>query len=449
MKFLKVNHKSKSRIAFILILLSYNHIVNAQESVSISLQEAWQRANTYSKELQLRNVDTKIGEEKILDAKSKWLPELGVNASYGKLANIPVFKNGILKSPEYIPLEDHSVYDAGIEAYFNLYNGHKTKTKVKQAETKQALLHYLEEASSSDIHYKVAKNYLSIQASLAFKKLIERNIYKNNERLNQIKKLYQNGVVLKSDLLRSQLQLSQQKTNLLKMENNLELSTQQLNILIGYNDDQAIVPADSIAIGFESIKTELLYQDYLGQAIQLSPLEKIAQAQITLTQLYEKDVKAEKLPKIGFFGEYTYSYPQIKLYPYSNSPYLMGVAGIKVSYNISALYHDKHKEKAASISIRKQKLAKKITEDQLRIGVKTAYKRFHENLKEIKVTKMNIQQAEENYRIVNQTYFNQLALLTDLLTADTQLLQAKFELVNNQISAKLHYYQLLKTTGQL
>ena len=145
-----------------------------------------------------------------------------------------------------------------------------------------------------------------------------------------MKKLYQNGVVLKSDLLRSQLQLSRQKTNLLKIENNLELSTQQLNILIGFDDDQAIEPTDSIAIGSEYIKTELLYQDYLGQAIQLSPLEKIARAQITMMQLYEKDVKAEKLPKIGFFGEYTYSYPQIKLYPYSNSPYLMGVAGIKV-----------------------------------------------------------------------------------------------------------------------
>ena len=449
MKFLKMNRKSKNAIAFILILLSCHCITNAQESVSISLQEAWQRANTFSKELQLRKIDTKISEEKILDAKNKWLPEFGADASYGKLANIPIFENGILKSPEYIPLEDHSVYDAGIEAYFNLYNGHKTKIRVKQAETKQTLLHYLEEAGFSDIHYKVAQDYLGIQASLAFKNLIERNIYKNNERLNQITKLYQNGVVLKSDLLRSQLQLSRQKTNLLKIENNLELSTQQLNILIGFNDDQAIEPTDSIAIGSEYIKTELLYQDYLGQAIQLSPLEKIARAQITMMQLYEKDVKAEKLPKIGFFGEYTYSYPQIKLYPYSNSPYLMGVAGIKVSYNISALYHDKHKERAASISIRKQELAQKQTEDQLRIDVRTAYKRFHENLKEIETAKMNIQQAEENYRIVNQTYFNQLALLTDLLTADTQLLQAKFELVNSQVSAKLHYYQLLKITGQL
>lgn len=442
--------KSKSVILFFFLLTAV-HILKAQkevkDSVCLSLQEAWERANDYSKELQLKNFDTQIGSEEVLDAKRKWLPHVGVNASYGKLANIPVFKNGILEDAEYIPLEDHSTYDAGIEVSFNLYNGSRTKIHVKQAETKQALLQYLKEETFADVHYKVAESYLDVQRSSAFKKLIEQNIYKNNKRLDQIAKLFHNGVVLKSDILRAQLQLSQQKTNLQKINNNFDLSAQQLNILMGYEDEKPIKPTDSI--GSDLMNTVLLYQDYVGLAVQSSPYEKIAQTQIAMSELYKKDLKADQLPKISLFGEYTYSYPQIKLYPYSTSPYLLGVAGIKVSYNISALYHDKHKEKSASISIAKQEFAKKHTEDKLRSGVKTAYKRFHEDLKEIEVAKINIKLAEENYRIVNQTYFNQLTLLTDLLTADNQLLQAKFDLVNNQISARLHYYQLLKITGQL
>ena len=450
MNFCKVKIKRKD-VIFFLFSLAISHTLRAQEavrdSVQLSLRDAWERANTYSKELQLKNFDIQIGEEDVLDAKRKWLPHAGVNASYGKLSNIPVFENGILESPEYIPLEDHSTYDAGIEVYFNLYSGHKTKVQVKQAETKQALIQYVREQTSSAVRYKVAESYLDVQRSLAFKELIEQNIYRNNKRLDQIIRLYHNGVVLKSDLLRAQLQLSQQQINLLRMENNLELSTQQLNVLIGYEDEQIISPSDSI--GFDLNRAELLYQDYLKQAMQSSPIEKIAQNRITATKLYEKDLKADKLPKIGLFGDYTYSYPQIKLYPYSQSPYLLGVAGIKVSYNISAIYHDKHKEEAASISVAKQEFAKMQTEDNLRLGIKNAFKKFHEDLEEIIVAQMNIKQAEENYRIVNQTYFNQLALLTDLLAADTQLLQARFDLVNSQILARLHYYQILKITGQL
>jgi len=77
------------------------------------------------------------------------------------------------------------------------------------------------------------------------------------------------------------------------------------------------------------------------------------------------------------------------------------------------------------------------------------YVRFNEALKRIEVAEDNIKLATENYRIVRDGYFNQLALLTDLLDADTQLLQSKFDLEDAKITAIIQYYQLLKTTGKL
>ncbi|MBL3655861.1 TolC family protein [Fulvivirga sediminis] len=440
--------KSKILFFFFLVLSGVLNGQNKQQdSVYLSIEEAWEKANTYSKELRLKHYDTKIGEKEVMNSKKQWLPHVAIDGSYGRLANVPVFKDGLLEKPEYIPIEDHTIYDAGIEAYLNLYSGHKTQVHIKEAEEKEVLLQYLEEKSISDIHYRVAMEYLDMQRALELKKLIVQNIYRNNKRLDQISQLYENGVVLKSDLLRAKLQLSRQETNLLKMKNNVELATQQLNILIGYDDEQPIKPTDSIDI--DLIKAEKAYLEYIDDAVRLSPSEKIAQSKIAITEFKLQELKSDKLPRLGLFGEYTYSYPQIKLYPYSTAPYLLGMAGLRFSYNLSALYHDKHKEEAAEIAIEQTKLAKEHTEDQLRTQVKAAYKHFHEDLEEVKVAKMNIIQAEENYRIVNQMYFNQLSLLTDLLDADTQLLQAKFDLINSKISARLHYYQLLKITGQL
>ncbi|WP_386270322.1 TolC family protein [Zunongwangia endophytica] len=418
-----------------------------KDSIPLSLEEAWSRANTYSKEIRLSAFDAEIGKEKIIDAKRQRLPEIGVEGSYGQLSNIPVFTDGFPNDADYIHLEDHTTYSAGVEAYFNLYNGNKTNLQIEEAETKQELLTYLEEETSAAIHYKVAEAYLQMQRSMEFNQLILQNIERNKKRLDQITKLYKNGVVLKSDLLRAKLQLSRQHTNLLEMKNQVELSTQSLNILVGFEDEQPIKPTDSIWVNI--LKAEQTYRDYRNEALDISPRTRIAEKQIEIKELQEKELKADKLPKIGLFGDYTYSYPQIKLYPYETAPYLLGVAGIKLSYNISALYHDKHKEEAAKIAVDRQKLEKQHTEDNLRKGVKAAYKHLQEDLEKIEISKMNIEQAQESYRIVNQTYFNQLSLLTDLLEADTQLLQAKFELVNNQISARLHYYQLLKITGEL
>ncbi|WP_163712687.1 TolC family protein [Mangrovibacterium lignilyticum] len=417
------------------------------DSLPLSLEDAWQRADDYSLELRSKRLDQQINNEHIQDAQQQRLPRVEASASYGKLANIPVFVDGILNEPEYIPIEDHSTYDVGMEAYFNLYNGHKTKLAIEKARSQADLSEHIAQATQSEIHYEVAQYYLDILRSKEFGEIIEHNIARNEQRLSQITQLYQNGVVLKSDLLRAQLQLSQQKINRQKMLNNVGIASQKLNQILGFEDNHPLRLADSIS--FTTLDSERQYADYVALAMEQSPFEKMAETQISLSELNEQEVKAEKRPRIGLFGEYSYSYPQIMLYPYSNSPYLLGVAGIKISYDLSSLYTHKHKHAAASLQVQQQQVAKANTEESLRSKIKTAYLHFREDQDNIDVSKINIQQAEENYRIVHQTYFNKLSLLTDLLEADTELLRAQFDLVNNYISARLHFYQLQKITGQL
>lgn len=441
-----------SRVWVVLVFCFFvNYTANAQQNTEnnlpISLKEAWQRADEYSQELRSQKINRQIKQEQVLDTKQNWLPSVEASASYGKLSNIPVFVDGILNEAEYIPIEDHSVYDAGVDAYFNLYNGKKTKLAVKKAEEQADMADHIAQASQSEIHYEVAGYYLDILRSNEFRKIIDRNITRNTQRLNQITQLYEHGVVLKSDLLRAQLQLSQQQVNLKKMQNNIDLAAQKLNMLLGFDDEHPLQLADSVEYEIPDSVRE--YADYLALAVSQSPYEKMAETQISLSELNEKTVKADKLPRIGLFGEYKYSYPQILLYPYANAPYLMGVAGIKVSYDISSLYTSRHKEAVAGLEVQQQYVAKDNTEETLRSKINTAYKRFEEDRDNIAVSKISVQQAEENYRIVNQTYFNKLALLTDLLEADTQLQQAQFDLVNNYISARMHFYQIQKITGQL
>ncbi len=425
--------------------------MNAQDgttdSLTLRLVDAWERADHYSKEIQMEYFESQIDQESIADVKRGRLPQLEAEAKYGKLANIPVFVDGLLEDPEFIPLSDHSTYSVGMQAYFNLYNGHKIKIAESQAETKATIQQFIVDATVSEVHYKVAEYYLDILRSIEFKKIIEHNIYRNNQRLKQISELYNHGVVLKSDLLRAQLQLSQQNANLLQIKNNLAIATQKLNMLLGYEDNKPLLLVDSLR--FSQKELMLTYDDYISNAVTQSPLNKIAQTQITLSRLEQKAIRSYKLPKIGLYGECIYSYPQNRWYPYAASPYWLGTAGIKISYNLASLYTNKHKEVAANIEVQKQIVAKDNTEEAVRNKIKTAYSRLLEDKENIEVGKINIKQAEENYKIVSQTYFNKLALFTDLLEADTQLMQVRFDMVNNYISARLHYYQLLKITGQL
>lgn len=418
-----------------------------KDSIPISLEKVWVKAAAYSKEIKIHHLHTASGAEAVKNAKSKQLPEIGFNANYGKLANIPIFNNGILNKSDFIPLEDHSIYGATLDAYFDIYNGHKLKTNIQKEAVKQELSQYIEEETIETIHYQVAESYLKLQLYLQFEKLVKQNIYQNSERLKLIQKLYNGGVVLKSDVLRAQLQLSKQKTALTAICNNEQLAMQELNIFMGEPDEQLLKPIDSI--GFIDSHKLLSYDEYINEAINKSPLQKIAKQKVALSKLNVEGLKADKLPRIGLFGDYNYSYPQIKLYPYENAPYLLGVVGVKLSYNISSIYHEFHKEEEAKIMYEEQKLAQENIQDNLRKDINKSYKRYQEDQEKIEELELNIKQAKENYRILNHTYFNQLSLITDLLDADTQLLQAQFELISAKISEQLHYYQLQKNTGNL
>ncbi len=433
-------------IVIVLPFIAHSQIIT-RDSIPITLQQVWEKTLNNSKQIKVDHLKVAAGEEAIKDAKSKQLPEIGFNANYGKLANIPVFTNGILHDANFIPLEDHSIYGATLDAYFDIYNGHKLKTNIQKEVAKKELSHYIEEETTEAIHYQVAASYLKLQLYIELEKLVKQNIKQNEERLKQIEKLHKAGVVLKSDLLRAQLQLSKQKTALTTIVNDEQLAMQEINIFMGDPDEQVLKPIDPI--DFKLNRVALSYDQYVENAISKSPLQKIEEQKVILSELNIEGLEADKLPRVGLFGDYNYSYPQIKLYPYSNAPYLLGVVGIKMSYDISSIYHDVHKDAAAKIQLEQQKIAQENVQDQLRKDINRAYKRYQEDREKIEELELNIKQAAENYRILNQTYFNQLSLITDLLDADTQLLQAQYDLASAKISEQLHYYQLLKNTGNL
>lgn len=417
------------------------------DTLFISLHEAWERTNVNSKELKVQSIKTEVSEEHILDAKRKMLPEFDVNGQYGTLSNVPVFMNGINHAPEYIPLSDHSIYYATVDGYLPVYHGGAIKTAIETAREKKALQEHILEETNEQLHLEVIQHYLTLQRYFTFKDLMEHTITQSKERLRQIQEFYDNGVVLKSDLLRARLQLSRQQTQLITIQNNIILATQSLNILMGNDDDVSLQPVDSL--GLDTLSLKKGYAGYVTESMDHSPLAKMAEDEVALSKLNAQALKADRRPHIGLYGEYSYNYPQIKLYPYAEAPYLLGQAGIRLSYKLSSLYHETHKERAAELGVEQQQVAQENVADELRQQLKTAYKRFEEDLQKIQVARRNIEQSRENYRIVDQTYFNQLALLTDLLDADNQFLQAQFELVDNLIAAKLHYYQLLKISGAL
>ncbi|KPE51238.1 TolC family protein [Chryseobacterium indologenes] len=433
-----------------LLILGSSHIATAQtgspvnDTVRLSLKEAWLKAEDNSRHIRIRNIETEIADAELKDAKRERLPEIEIKGSAEKASNIPIYENGLFSRPTQHEVI-HTLYRAGADFYLNIYKGNKLNLKIKEEGTLQKIKEIRKDQAVSDIHYKTATLYLELQKTMIFRDLVTQDIADQKAQLKEIKSLYKNGVVLKSDLLRVELELSRREMALITIKNDILIATQKLNIILGLPDEQTIIPEAP----FNQWEENITYEEYVKRALKHSFDYHISEQQAELSMLKLKQVKANVNPKVGLYGEFYYANPQIFLYPYNPYWYSLGIVGIKASFSLSSLYHNPQKVKAARLEFEKEEEAHKDTEDKIRQQVKEAYLRYEEALEQIKVAEANVVQAKENARIIKNTYFSQTSLVTDLLDADIQLLQTKFELEAAKITAQNNYYSLQNIIGTL
>ncbi|SDM90871.1 Outer membrane protein TolC [Pedobacter antarcticus] len=433
----------------VLILLSFAlfNPIKAQQPVKgeLSIQQIWDKVSAQNKAIQIQDLRVRESIEGIKDAKAERLPEIGVAGEYARVSNFPVYENGLFHAPTQMEVV-HTSYRVGGEAYLNLYNGGRTNLNIKLEQKENEIAQERKHLTVSEMKLQAAALYLDMQRSTIFKTLLLKDISDQQKQLEEIQQLQKNGVVLKSDVLRVTLKLSKQQMALEQLNNDLKIANQKLNILMGEPDEFILNPA---AADDNEMPVLLPYQEYLNTAMGHSYAFKISEKEEELRELELRKVKSNTALKLGLFANYSYSYPQIMLYPYSIALYGLGMTGVKASFPISSLYHNTHKTRAAVLKIQEQEVEHSGTEDNIRVEINTAYLRYQESLKRMDVARENIIQATENLRIVNNTYFNQLALVTDLLDADTQLLQTRFDYAAAKIAAQFQYYQLQKAIGNL
>lgn len=433
-----------------LLMLSTTYILSAQtgglrnDTIRLSLKDAWQRAEENSRHIKIKTFNADIAEVEVKDAKRERLPEIGVKGSIEKASNIPIYENGIFSKPSQHEVI-HTLYRAGADFYLNIYEGNKLNLKIKENQTLEKIKNIQKEQSVSDIHYRTAALYLELQKTLIFRDLIKQDIADQKIQLKEIQTLYKNGVVLKTDVLRVELELSKRKMAFITIENDILIAIQKLNIILGIPDEQIVIPEAP----FNEWNENTAYNEYLKLALDHSFDYHVSEQQTELSKIKLRQVKANVSPKIGLYGEFYYANPQIFLYPYNPDWYSLGIVGLKASFSISSLYHNTQKVKAAALEFEKEEEIHKDTEDKVRQQVKEAYLRYQEALEQIRVAETNVAQAKENARITKNTYFSQTALITDLLDADLQLLQTKFELAAAKIMAQNNYYLLQNITGTL
>ncbi|MCJ7932514.1 MAG: TolC family protein [Chryseobacterium sp.] len=440
-------YKSISIFWGLLLLAQTLHAQDAETTQTLSLEEIWKIAEANNRQLRVAELNLQQSSLEVLEAKDRLLPELSIGGDVKLNSRFLIYDHGLFSSPQDVPVKGYG-YGAGYNLNFNLFNGGKDRRNIRMKKEEETRSHYAADLQKHTVKYNVAIAYFDLYKFLNFRDFIAAEIAAEKKQVSLIESLRKNGVVLKSDVLRTSVKLSELELSLSDIEKKIDIVTQRLNILMG-RDNEAKIEINYRG-GFETEAiTDSDYHDYVAVALNQSPAYKIANSDMKLSEMNIKQSKAALLPKVSLYSYYNYTYPQISFYPYSNDLWAFGQTGIKVQFSIDNVYKGRHSIARAQVVNNQAKEKADIKKDEISIQVKEAYLQQQQALESVETAEKNITETSEAVRVIRNSYLNQESLLTDLLEAENALLEAKFNLTSAQADFKLSHIRLLAITGIL
>ncbi|MEX6689886.1 TolC family protein [Danxiaibacter flavus] len=428
----------------ILLIGSLTSFGQQNKAHALSMQDAFVLAAKNSAQLKVSKISTALAHQKVEIAKLGRLPEISTGLNYGYLSNSqiwdPSFGKHLTRS---IP---HNLTQFSVQASEVIFRGGEVANNLKKANLEEQIAVLNQNKSLEDIKFLVAAKYLDIYRLINQREVYVDNIESSQERLKNILSLQKQGLVTNNDVLRTKLIISDLQLAVRKTDDNIEIINQQFNTVLGIDLYEKLIPDSSLltyAFGDEDIK-KLMTMAYENNKELKTVTKEIEAAQTNM-----KVTSAERYPRVSLFAAnnlqrpYTYSTPALDIY-YNN-----WIAGVSVSYNISSIYQSVRKIKAAQIQIEQAVARDTVQQQNVEVAVNADLIKFNEAKYELTTYTDDLRSAEENYRIVEKKYFNQLALLADLIDATNTKIEAELKVSNARINAVYAHYQLQKSIGLL
>lgn len=414
-------------------------------TIRLSLNEAVRYAKESNKLIGVLKTEESATRLDLDDAKMGALPRILSNASYQRYSKVTLY-DGVLGDSRKITKPPNANAGAlGLEASFNLYAGGRQRFVVTDLKRKGEMASINTKEQEANIALQVALQYLDMIRFYFQGHLIKDQVARAQTRSKNIGSLYANGKVTKSDVLRADVLLSNVLLSEDANKNDYLISNQKLNTLLNLDEFTKIIPVDTVSLNLaDSLAFERLLKDYSGTYAILK-----ARKNIELQENRVKLVNSFNRPTLTLFGGYGFNYPNTLIFPPVAQTFAVGLVGVRLTYDISSLYQNKNKIRSACLREAELKQQKEWIEDNVQQEAKALAIKYNEAVNRMLVIKKSIEQAEINYNIQNNKYFNQLSLLTELLEADNLYQESRFNYIQANIAALSIYYRLLFLTGKL
>ena len=320
-----------------------------------------------------------------------------------------------------------------------IFNQLETDTKVAQARIGQEQAEKQQDQVKQQVRLEVIRNYYGVLVAEGKRDVAAEAVKMAEAEVGQIRDFFETGLVVQSDLLAAEVQLSEFRQQEIQAAGEVITMYAALNTALGL----PIHTPQKVAGRLAEKKFDVPgVEDLVQSALTYRPDYTRANLTVRSTEKKVRGAWGQYLPKVDVFSTYGMSSRDLAS---GSSDYAIG-AGL--TYNIfdnSRSAKLDHARAAQSMALAEQEYLS----NQIRLEVVRAYQQYISVRKRLNLAAEVVAQAQEALRIVQDRYREGLTTITEVLRAQTAFVRTRQNLLGARYDYYLSYAQILIVCGRL
>lgn len=415
---------------FISSVYSQDTLMTAQEAVKTAIE------NNYGviiskNEIEIGSINNSWANTDAIPVVSATATkQVGVNNLQQKLSNGTVItKKG----------NSSQNLNAGIAVNWRIFDGFKMFATKKRLEELERNGEYAFRKNLNETVYNVISSYYNIVTLNEQKKATLEQINLYNDRYTLAERRFEIGTGAKYEVLQAQVDLNEQRSNLLSLQNSIATAKASLLNLLGQKPDTSFNVVDTILV-----LPLPAYADVQNKIFQQNPDILLANSQLNILNQGKKEINAARLPSVNLNGYYNFSRSSngagFTLFNQTYGP--SGSVGISVPL-LSGIVVKKQLQ-ISDIQIKNQQLIIDQTKNNIETGLSNSYINYNNALKSIELEKNNLVLAKENIMIAAERYKR-----LNITSVELRQIQISYNDARNRLYNALYQAKIAEATVAL
>jgi outer membrane protein len=413
-------------------------IMTLRESVDLALKQ--------SVVIHSAREGVRASESKKKESFTGFLPRLSTYYSYTRYNEPPQSKSSIT-TPPYSPVQVGTAdnYNWAVEMRQPVFAGGGIKANYEISRIGEDVSRLDQAAAIQDIIRDVGVTYFNILKTERILGVAKQALQQLEAHRNVAQQFYNAGVIPKNDLLQSEVQLANGQQFLVSAENNLEMAKSQFNTVLRRDLNTPTRVEDILQYKAYAVS----FDECLKTALDKRPEIKAAALRVEQAGKAVDLDKSEFYPTVNMVGSYGRfgDTADVQGSRYQDQENWSVMA--RADWKFWEWGRTRHKVDASRSRENQALDALTNAKDQVSLEVKNAYLLMREAEKRVFVAKKAIEQAEENFRLNEERYKEQVATSTDVLDAQTLLTRAKSDYFNALSDYHIALTRLERSMGSL